>query len=101
MFGPKWTSTGVYWQHWNWVEDWAAKSIPVEVSATNCDCQYEVDAVQYSDRIEVILSNFQGGYIAAPHNFTFTLRTPWTSVKADTLNPAHFISTTTLTGRNG
>lgn len=93
-----WTSSGAYWQHWNWVIDWQAKSVPVEVSASNCDCQYEVDAVQYADRIEVILTNFQGGYIPAPSNFTITLKTPWSSVSIDTLDPDDFTGTSTATG---
>jgi hypothetical protein len=93
-----WTSSGAYWQHWNWVEDWAAKSIPVEVSASNCDCQYEVDAVQYPDRIEVILTNFQGGYVPDPRNFTITLRTPWTNVSIDTFDPDDFTNTSAASG---
>ena len=93
-----WTSSGAYWQHWNWVLDWEAKSIPVEVSAANCDCQYEVDAVQYSDRIEVILTNFQGGYLLDPRTFTVSLRTPWTSVKVATLDPDDYTGTSTVTG---
>ncbi len=93
-----WTSSGAYWQHWNWVEDWSAKSIPVEVSTSNCDCQYEVDAVQYPDRIEVILTNFQGGYVPDPRNFTLTLKTPWSSVSIDTFDPDDFTGTSTSTG---
>jgi hypothetical protein len=101
--GPPYTnwlfnSSGAYWQHWNWVIDWQAKSIPVEVSASNCDCQYEVDAVQYSDRIEVILTNFQGGLVPASNNFTLTLKTPWTSVSIDNLDPDDFTGTSTATG---
>ena len=93
-----WTSSGAYWQHWNWVLDWEAKSIPVEVSASNCDCQYEVNAVQYADRIEVILTNFQGGYIPDARNFTVSLRTPWSSVSIDTLDPDDYTGTSTVTG---
>jgi Bacterial Ig domain len=70
----------------------------VEVSASNCDCQYEVDAVQYADRIEIILTNFQGGYIPDPRTFTITLRTPWTNVSIDTLDPDDFTGTSTATG---
>jgi hypothetical protein len=70
----------------------------VEVSASNCDCQYEVDAVQYPDRIEVILTNFQGGYVPDPRNFTITLRTPWTNVSIDTFDPDDFTNTSAASG---
>lgn len=93
-----WTSSGAYWQHWNWVLDWPGKSIPVEMSTANCDCQYEVDAVQYPDRIEVILTNFQGGYILDPRTFTITLKTPWTNVKVGTYDPDDYTSSATMTG---
>jgi len=70
----------------------------VEVSASNCDCQYEVDAVQYSDRIEVILTNFQGGYLLDPRTFSVTVKTPWSSVSIDNLDPDDFTGTSTATG---
>lgn len=93
-----WTSSGAYWQHWNWVEDWEARSIPIEVSASNPDYQYEVDAVQYPDRIEVILTNFQGGYLPTPGTFTISLKTPWTNVSIDTLDPDDFTGSSTANG---
>ncbi|MGE5529281.1 MAG: Ig-like domain-containing protein [Patescibacteria group bacterium] len=91
------TSSGAYLQHWCWVLDMNGNQVPVEMVG-NGDWQYEVDAVNLGDRIEVIVTNFQGGYIPAPQNITFRLATPWANVKVDTYDPDDFKGTQTMAG---
>jgi Bacterial Ig domain len=92
------TSSGAYVQHWGWVFDMDGTQVPVEVASTNPDIQYEVDAVDLGNRIEVIATNFAGGLDPLPASITVTLRTPWTSVDVDAYDPAHFTGTSTSTG---
>jgi hypothetical protein len=91
------TSAGAYWQHWGWVFDWDGPQVPVEM-AGNGDWQYEVDAVYLGDRIEVIVTNFEGGIMPAPHTIGLRLTTPWDNVKVDRYDPDDFTGTTIVAG---
>jgi len=95
----RFTSAGAYWQHWGWVFDWDGPQVPVEV-VNDGDWQYEVDAVDLGDRIEVIVTNFEGGVIPTPHTITLLINTPadWTGVKVDRYDPDDLTSTTTVAG---
>jgi len=100
--GPPYTnwafnSAGAYWQHWGWVLDWNGNQVPVEMVG-NGDWQYEVDAVNMGDRIEVIVTDFQGGIIPAPHTIGLQVTTPWTSVKVDSYEPDDLTGTSTTAG---
>lgn len=91
------TSAGAYWQHWGWVFDLDGPQVPVEM-VDNVDAQYEVTAVNLGSRIEVIVTNFEGGLVPAPQTIGFRLTTPWNSVKVDRSDPDDFTSTSTVTG---
>jgi len=91
------TSAGAYWQHWGWVFGLDGNQVPVEMVG-NGDWQYEVDAVNMGDRIEVIVTDFQGGIVPAPHTIGFKITTPWTSVKVDSYEPDDLTGTSTTAG---
>jgi hypothetical protein len=93
----KFTSAGAYLQHWGWVFATDGVQVPVEMVG-NGDWQYEVDAIDLGSSIEVIVTNFEGGMLDAPHTITMRLTTPWSSVKVDTYDPDDFNSTTTVSG---
>jgi hypothetical protein len=91
------TSAGAYLQHWGWVFATDGPQVPVEMIGLG-DWQVEVDAIDLGSQIEVIVTNFEGGMLDAPHTISMQVPTPWSSVKVDTYDPDDFNSTTTVSG---